>query len=78
MASLFHLEVYLYDEELFLRGTFIIDPTRELVAIEIYNNIGRSAKQLYRKLKAANLLLKMVDRFVQRRFKSFLKQQIFQ
>lgn len=48
---------YIYDEGLSLRGTFIIDPTGELVAMEIHNNdIGRSAKELMRKLKAAKFV----------------------
>ncbi len=48
---------YIYDEGLSLRGTFIIDPSGELVAMEIHNNnIGRSAKELLRKLKAAKFV----------------------
>lgn len=42
------------DEGLALRGTFIIDPEGILRAVEINDNtIGRSAKELVRKLKAA-------------------------
>lgn len=48
---------YIYDEGLSLRGTFIIDPDGELIAMEILNNdIGRSAKELLRKLKAAKFV----------------------
>jgi peroxiredoxin (alkyl hydroperoxide reductase subunit C) len=48
---------YIYDEGLSLRGTFIINPEGELVAMEIHNNdIGRSAKELMRKLKAAKFV----------------------
>lgn len=48
---------YIYDEGLSLRGTFIVDPEGELVAMEIHNNnIGRSAKELLRKLKAAKFV----------------------
>lgn len=48
---------YIYDEGLSLRGTFLIDPTGELVAMEIHNNnIGRSAKELLRKLRAAKFV----------------------
>lgn len=48
---------YIYDEGLSLRGTFIVDPTGELVAMEVHNNnIGRSAKELLRKLKAAKFV----------------------
>lgn len=46
--------VYIEDEGLALRGSFIIDPDGVLKAIEINNNdIGRSGKELLRKLKAA-------------------------
>ena len=48
---------YIYDEGLALRGTFVINPDGELVAMEIHNNdIGRSAKELLRKLKAAKFV----------------------
>lgn len=46
--------VYLEDEGIALRGTFIIDPKGVLKTIEINNNdIGRSTQELLRKLKAA-------------------------
>ena len=36
------------------RATFIIDPEGEIKAYEIHNNdIGRSAKELFRKIQAA-------------------------
>jgi len=45
---------YIEEEGISLRGTFIIDPDGKLVAYEIHNNsIGRSAKELLRKLQAA-------------------------
>lgn len=45
---------YIEDEGLSLRGTFIIDPDGNLKTIEIHdNNIGRSARELLRKLRAA-------------------------
>ncbi len=48
---------YIYDEGLSLRGTFIINPDGELVTMEIHNNdIGRSAKELMRKLKASKFV----------------------
>lgn len=48
------LNVYIEEEGLALRGTFIIDPDGVLKAIEINNNdIGRSAAELFRKLQAA-------------------------
>jgi NADH-dependent peroxiredoxin subunit C len=46
--------VYLEDEGVALRGTFIIDPDGVLKAYEINNNdIGRSSVELIRKLQAA-------------------------
>lgn len=49
--------VYLEDEGLALRGTFIIDPDQILRTIEIHdNNIGRNAKELLRKLQAAKFV----------------------
>lgn len=46
--------VYQEDKGMALRGTFIIDPKGILKTIEINNNdIGRSTKELLRKLKAA-------------------------
>ncbi len=45
---------YIEDEGLSLRGTFIIDPDGVLKAMEINDNsIGRSAKELLRKVQAA-------------------------
>ena len=45
---------YIEEEGLSLRGSFIIDPEFELKAYEIHDNsIGRSAKELLRKLQAA-------------------------
>ncbi len=45
---------YIEEDGLSLRGTFIIDPEGILKAIEINNNdIGRSVKELIRKLQAA-------------------------
>lgn len=42
------------DAGLSLRGTFVIDPDQKLMALEIHHNdIGRSAKELLRKLQAA-------------------------
>ena len=48
---------YVYEDGLSLRGTFIINPEGELVAMEINNNdIGRSAKELIRKVQAAQFV----------------------
>src|SRR3989344_3318676 len=45
---------YIEKEGLSLRGTFIIDPDRIVRALEIHDNsIGRSARELLRKLQAA-------------------------
>ena len=46
--------IYIEEEGLSLRGTFIIDPDGILKAFEVHDNsIGRSAKELLRKLQAA-------------------------
>ncbi len=45
---------YIEEEGISLRGSFIIDPDGILRAFEVHaNNIGRSAKELLRKLQAA-------------------------
>ena len=49
--------VYIEEEGLDLRGTFVIDPDGVLKTIEIHdNNIGRSAGELLRKLEAAKFV----------------------
>jgi NADH-dependent peroxiredoxin subunit C len=48
---------YIDSEGLSLRGSFIIDPDGRLKAFEIHDNsIGRSAKELLRKLQAAKFV----------------------
>ena len=48
---------YIAEEGLSLRGTFIIDPEGNLKTIEVHDNsIGRSAKELLRKLRAAKFV----------------------
>ncbi|MBI5700529.1 redoxin domain-containing protein [Candidatus Saganbacteria bacterium] len=48
---------YIEEEGLSLRGSFIIDPDQILKAFEIHDNsIGRSAKELLRKLQAAEFV----------------------
>ncbi len=48
---------YIEEEGLSLRGTFLVDPDGILKAIEInHNDIGRSAKELLRKLRAAKFV----------------------
>ena len=49
--------VYIEEEGLALRGTFIIDPEGKLVAYEVNDNsIGRNASELIRKLQAAQFI----------------------
>jgi len=53
---------YIEEEGLSLRGTFIIDPDGVLKTIEIHaNNIGRSAKEMVRKLQAAKFVREHSD-----------------
>jgi peroxiredoxin (alkyl hydroperoxide reductase subunit C) len=48
---------YMESEGLSLRGSFIIDPEGELKTMEIQDvNIGRSGKELLRKLQAAKFV----------------------
>ncbi|MEK6899697.1 MAG: redoxin domain-containing protein [Nanoarchaeota archaeon] len=48
---------YIAEEGLSLRGTFIVDPDGILKAFELHDNsIGRSAKELIRKIKAAQFV----------------------
>jgi len=49
--------VYIPNEGLSLRGTFIIDPEGKLKAYEVHDNsIGRSATELIRKVEAAKFV----------------------
>lgn len=49
-----YLGIYLEDEGVALRGTFIIDPNGVIKSIEVNDNsIGRNATELIRKLQAA-------------------------
>lgn len=49
--------VYIEEEGLSLRGTFIVDPDGVLRVLEIHdNNIGRSTAELLRKLQAAKFI----------------------
>lgn len=48
---------YINDEGLSLRGSFVIDPEGVLQAYEIHsNNIGRSGRELLRKIQAAQFV----------------------
>lgn len=54
---------YIPEEGLSLRGTFIIDPDGVLKIIEVNDNsVGRSTKELMRKIKAAQLVRKHGDK----------------
>lgn len=49
-----YFDTYIEEEGLSLRGTFIIDPQGVLKAYEVHDNsIGRSVKEILRKLQAA-------------------------
>jgi peroxiredoxin len=49
-----NFEVMIEDEGLALRGTFVVNPEGEIKLCEIHDNgIGRDAKELMRKVKAA-------------------------
>jgi peroxiredoxin (alkyl hydroperoxide reductase subunit C) len=49
-----NFQVMIEDEGLALRGTFIINPQGQIKAMEVNDNgIGRDAKELLRRLKAA-------------------------
>jgi len=51
--------VFLENEGVALRATFIVDPDGKIVAYEINNNdFSRSAKELLRKLKAVQFVRK--------------------
>ena len=51
------LGTYIEEEGLSLRGSFIVDPDGIIKAVEIHDNsIGRSAKELLRKLQAAKFV----------------------
>lgn len=54
--------VLIEEEGVALRGTFIIDPDGNLKTIEVHDNgIGRSSKELLRKLQAAQFVNKYGD-----------------
>ncbi len=54
--------VYIEEEGLALRGTFIIDPEGNVKTMEVHDNgIGRSSKELLRKLQAAQFVTKYGD-----------------
>ena len=60
LSQLFN--TYIPTEGLSLRGTFIVDPVGKLVTIEINSNsIGRSGRELLRKLRAAKFVFEHGD-----------------
>lgn len=55
-------EVYLEDEGLALRGSFVINPQGKIVAYEVNDNsIGREAAELLRKVQAAQFVAEHGD-----------------
>lgn len=57
------LGIYLEDEGVSLRGSFIVNPEGKIITMEVNDNgIGRSAKELLRKLKAAQFVDKNGDK----------------
>ena len=55
-------EVYIEDEGMALRGSFVINPKGEIVSYEINDNsIGRDAAELLRKVQAAQFVAKHGD-----------------
>lgn len=55
-------DVYIEEEGLALRGSFVIDPQGKIVAYEVNaNNIGREAAELLRKLQAAQFVAEHGD-----------------
>jgi len=52
-------DVYLEDEGMALRGSFVINPSGKIVAYEVHaDNIGRDASELLRKVQAAQYVEK--------------------
>ncbi|MDR2109144.1 MAG: redoxin domain-containing protein, partial [Coriobacteriales bacterium] len=55
-------EVYLEDEGLALRGSFVVNPEGQIVSYEVNsNNIGRDAGELLRKVQAAQFVAEHGD-----------------
>ncbi|ADY55793.1 peroxiredoxin [Syntrophobotulus glycolicus DSM 8271] len=55
-------EVYIEDEGLALRGSFVINPEAKIVSYEVNaNNIGREASELLRKVQAAQFVAEHGD-----------------
>jgi len=57
------LGIYKHDEGVAYRGTFIIDPEGKIRSYEVNDkSVGRSAKELFRKLKATQFVAKHGDK----------------
>lgn len=55
-------EVYIEEEGLALRGSFVVNPAGKIVAYEVNsNNIGREASELLRKVQAAQFVAEHGD-----------------
>jgi peroxiredoxin (alkyl hydroperoxide reductase subunit C) len=55
-------EVYIEEEGMALRGSFVINPAGEIVSYEVNaNNIGREASELLRKVQAAQFVAEHGD-----------------
>jgi peroxiredoxin (alkyl hydroperoxide reductase subunit C) len=55
-------EVYIEEEGLALRGSFVVNPEAKIVAYEVNsNNIGREASELLRKVQAAQFVAEHGD-----------------
>jgi peroxiredoxin (alkyl hydroperoxide reductase subunit C) len=55
-------EVYIEDEGMALRGSFVINPEGKIVSYEVNaNNIGREAGELLRKVQAAQFVAEHGD-----------------
>ncbi|GFN35686.1 alkyl hydroperoxide reductase subunit C [Tepidimicrobium xylanilyticum] len=62
--------VYLEDEGVALRGSFVVNPAGKIVAYEVNeNSIGRDASELLRKVQAAQFVAKHGDQVCPARWK---------
>jgi len=63
-------EVYLEEDGLALRGSFVVNPEGKIVSYEVNsNNIGREAAELLRKVQAAQFVAKNGDQVCPARWK---------
>lgn len=60
-----NFQVLIEEEGVALRGTFIVNPEGQIKTMEVHDNgIGRDAKELLRKVKAAQYIAKTPTRYV--------------